>query len=614
MDDAHLVIRSLGGDRRAYEALVRKYQNAAFGLALSYVRNAQDAEDLVQDAFIRGYLRLETLDDPARFGSWVKTIVVNGARQLFRRRRAVTARVMNLDGAVAELDRQALGEFRQRQVRKELWEEVEILPEIYRTPLILHYANRLSYEEIAGFLDLKVSTIRGRLQKGRQRMRAVFSEEMIMKEVNVVDKVNKAIYPVGREKIGAEIDPGDSGHLVLHMDVPTELKVTGHEGKEILIKGYKMAIGEDEDQAAEILGHIQLKHDAVDDWVEAGKHEGEQFDGTDRASAGEVVANIARSGGRRLRSFDEKPTGNGPGGMSIDLFPHIFPKRELLERMQNAVPKEAHRVSLVFDKVVDMAIPREKMDDRLREGFSSNSWSRDRAHGHTGKARVEVSVPAGMAVTLAGRTTGATCFSKLRGDVLIMGGRVKEVADVDGNLFLLNARVGRVERLGGNVLQFFHDRDENGRWNDDGKRARPEPRESRLIDVRGNIEIDLGHIDLSIENPEGDVSVRNRTGNTAISAQQWLEGKRWRVENRTGDIVLQLPEAIYRERLLSASTLSGEMDYSAIDREGLLQANSPDFMLFSTQRGYPDQKRELDYLNGDVLVQSEGGDIAFEVM
>ena len=143
MDDALLVAKSLRGERRAYEDLVRKYQNAVFGLAFSYVRNEQDAEDLVQDAFIRGYLRLERLANPARFGSWLKSIAVNEARQLLRKRRTIAARVLNLDRAVPEVERQALDDFRQDEGQRELWDEVNALPELYRTPLILHYANRL---------------------------------------------------------------------------------------------------------------------------------------------------------------------------------------------------------------------------------------------------------------------------------------------------------------------------------------------------------------------------------------------------------------------------------------------------------------------------------------
>ena len=86
MDDALLVTRSLKGEHRAYEALVRKYQNAVFGLAFSYVHNEQDAEDLVQDAFIRGYLRLEILDHPARFGSWLKSVVKEPVSTKYERR------------------------------------------------------------------------------------------------------------------------------------------------------------------------------------------------------------------------------------------------------------------------------------------------------------------------------------------------------------------------------------------------------------------------------------------------------------------------------------------------------------------------------------------------
>ena len=616
MDDALLVTTSLTGDRCAYEDLVRKYQNAVFGLAFSYVRNEQDAEDLVQDAFIKGYLRLETLADPARFGSWVRSIAVNEARQHLRKRRTVTARALNLDGAALAMERQALDDYRQEQIQAEIWEEVNALPELYRTPVILHYANRLSYEQIADFLGLEVSTVRGRLQKARAKMRTALEEEMVMKTVDVVDKVKEQIYKIARAEISAEIDPGRARHIVLHLDVPTSLQVVGHEGGKVLIRGHKVAVGDSQEGAEEVLSHIQLRHDEVEDWVEAGKHEGEQFHGTDTNSAGEPVACVSKSGGRGLKAFDQASshTATGPGSIGgTDLFPHLAPGQDLLDRMRGAVPRGAHRVSLIFDKITDLVVPRAQVDDRLREGFSSNYWGPDWVHGHTGKARLEVSVPAGVTVSLVGQTVGATRVEGVRANVLSVGGRVAEIEDVEGDLFLLHTHVGSVKNLKGDLLQFCHERDENGRWGD-GKRARPGLHKSELIDVRGDIELDVGHVDLSVHDPGGHVSIQNRTGSTTVSANLWTDGKRWRLENRTGDVAIQLPATVFEEQLISGSALAGEVDYSAIDREGLLTANSPAYMIFSTRRSYRDQEVKVNYLHSDVLVTAEGGNIRFGVL
>lgn len=607
MDDAHLVTRSLGGDRRAYEALVCKYQNAAFGLAFSYVRNAQDAEDLVQDAFIRGYLRLETLDDPARFGSWIKAIVVNGTRQLFRQRHAVTARALNLEGAVPELERQAVEDYRQRQADRALWAEVSALPEIYRTALILHYANRLSYDEVAGFLGLPVSTVRGRLQKARGKLRTMLTEDMAMEKVDVTEAVREAICKIARREIHEEVDLGDATHVNLKFGVPTDVRVVGHSGRHVLVRGHLTAVGESPEQAATILSHIEFRHDEVDDWVEAAIPEGEKFCGTDRTSDGQVVANIQKSGGKDT-SFDGDPESFGHGLMIEDVFPHMAPSRELLEQIRNAFPKRAHRVMLVNRKVTDMVLPRSALTDEVREGFSINSDWGEGAHGPVGRAVLEVAVPQGVAVTTG--AGGRMVVQGLSGNMLCRHGNIEKIVDVQGDVFLLHSYVQSIANVKGNVLGFYHDRKDTGQWQD-GRRPRPEPEPMALKNVRGDIELDVGSLNLKISSAGGNVKVRNRTGNTTISAPAWAEGTHWRLESQGGKITVRLSEDLIRERHISGTTLSGEFNY-AVPEELLgacLKACNTKMMLFSTRPWFADRQEQVDHLNADIWMVSESGDI-----
>ena len=118
MNDASLVVMCLKGERHAYDDLVRKYQKAAYGLAFSYVRNEQDAADLTQDAFIKGYLRLDSLKEPSRFGPWLKTIVANDAKRSSARRKA--RRTLAMETAAIELDRQAAENFPLHRTKREL--------------------------------------------------------------------------------------------------------------------------------------------------------------------------------------------------------------------------------------------------------------------------------------------------------------------------------------------------------------------------------------------------------------------------------------------------------------------------------------------------------------
>lgn len=76
-DDTYNVHLCLHGDANAFEPLVRRYQNAAFAVAMGFLRDRTDAEDVVQDAFVAAYCKLSQLKDPATFGSWLHRIVVN---------------------------------------------------------------------------------------------------------------------------------------------------------------------------------------------------------------------------------------------------------------------------------------------------------------------------------------------------------------------------------------------------------------------------------------------------------------------------------------------------------------------------------------------------------
>jgi RNA polymerase sigma-70 factor (ECF subfamily) len=76
-EDIDLVERSLQGERDAFEDLVRKYQDAVYGLAFHLTGNFADAQDIAQQAFVTAYLKLPQLKDPGRFASWLKRITVN---------------------------------------------------------------------------------------------------------------------------------------------------------------------------------------------------------------------------------------------------------------------------------------------------------------------------------------------------------------------------------------------------------------------------------------------------------------------------------------------------------------------------------------------------------
>lgn len=83
--DAELVERARSGDARALDALVRRHTDAAFRVALSYVREEDTARDVVQDSFLKAFRALETFRGDAAFKTWLMTITANEARGVLRK-------------------------------------------------------------------------------------------------------------------------------------------------------------------------------------------------------------------------------------------------------------------------------------------------------------------------------------------------------------------------------------------------------------------------------------------------------------------------------------------------------------------------------------------------
>jgi RNA polymerase sigma-70 factor (ECF subfamily) len=84
-DDAFLVRQTLAGNKDAFGELVSRYSGLICGLAYHFVGNLQDAEDLAQDSFERAYERLKQLEEPKKFGSWLRQITANSCRTWLKR-------------------------------------------------------------------------------------------------------------------------------------------------------------------------------------------------------------------------------------------------------------------------------------------------------------------------------------------------------------------------------------------------------------------------------------------------------------------------------------------------------------------------------------------------
>ncbi|MBI3946253.1 MAG: sigma-70 family RNA polymerase sigma factor [Armatimonadetes bacterium] len=175
-DDAELVRRTRGGDRDAFAVLVDRYRDAVLGVAYHYLGRAEEVQDAAQEAFVRAYLSLAQLREPERFGPWLRRIAANVCAGILRGR---SRAALSLD-ALAERDLPAGTPAPEEDVerlaaRLVVRQALARLPGKTRLTVTLAYINGYSHEEIAGFLEVPVGTVRSRLQHAKRQLR----EEMV---------------------------------------------------------------------------------------------------------------------------------------------------------------------------------------------------------------------------------------------------------------------------------------------------------------------------------------------------------------------------------------------------------------------------------------------------
>lgn len=166
-DDA-LVTLARAGSSEAFDELVGRYQAPVTRLAYRLTRDADEAKDIAQDAFLRAYRRLETFHPDRPFSRWLFVIARNASLDAIRRRRRAAALPAS-DELPAELGPEdyALRNDEAERVQHAL----EVLPEHYRSVLQLYYVSGLRYREIADALGIPLGTVKTYLSRAKRRMR-----------------------------------------------------------------------------------------------------------------------------------------------------------------------------------------------------------------------------------------------------------------------------------------------------------------------------------------------------------------------------------------------------------------------------------------------------------
>ena len=166
-----LVERARTGDRPAYGELVERFQPAVYALALSRLRNANEAQELTQEVFIHAMTKLEQLRDAHCFLGWLRQITVRMAiNRLTRRAPLLGAEPEVLQNAPA-VNQTPLEELVKGEEKDELWVGLDRLKEVDRATLVAFYIRGRSLKQMSREFETPVGTIKRRLHVARNRLR-----------------------------------------------------------------------------------------------------------------------------------------------------------------------------------------------------------------------------------------------------------------------------------------------------------------------------------------------------------------------------------------------------------------------------------------------------------
>ena len=174
--DEQLVRKSQEDDERAFGELVSRYESKVYSLALKMLRNPEDAEDVLQDTFLRAYRGIKSFKGNSTFSTWIYRITANSALMRLRKRQLPTVSIDDADEREAPINIAdwAPGPVEQmlnQETQAAMTEAIDALPPEFRQVFVLRDVEELSNAEVAEILDLSVAAVKSRLHRARLKVR-----------------------------------------------------------------------------------------------------------------------------------------------------------------------------------------------------------------------------------------------------------------------------------------------------------------------------------------------------------------------------------------------------------------------------------------------------------
>ena len=190
-----MIAAVLAGEIQVYHELIRPYERSVYVMALSYLKNEADAEDVAQEAFVRAFRKLSTFRAESKFSTWLISITINEARTRLRRQALV--RMESLDQLPNEdksISPALLRDWREipseaverEEVRNLIQRAVEQLPDIYQQVFLLRDVEELTISETAEALNISIPSVKVRLHRARMML-----QKQLAPQLRTVNRTSK---------------------------------------------------------------------------------------------------------------------------------------------------------------------------------------------------------------------------------------------------------------------------------------------------------------------------------------------------------------------------------------------------------------------------------------
>ena len=182
-----MIAAILGGEIQLFHELIRPYERSVYVMALSYLKNETDAEDVAQDAFVRAFRKLSSFRAESKFSTWLISITINEARTRLRRQALVRMEPLEqLPDEAKGISPALLRDWREipsvtlerEEIRNLIQRAVEQLPDIYRQVFLLRDVEELTTSETAETLNIGIPSVKVRLHRARMMLQKQLAPQL----------------------------------------------------------------------------------------------------------------------------------------------------------------------------------------------------------------------------------------------------------------------------------------------------------------------------------------------------------------------------------------------------------------------------------------------------